>query len=167
MQSKFDFLTYSTFKNKVKFMQMYSTYLNRDWCLLDTPSSISAFHDFLSSHGCVIVKPTSGHCGQGVRCVRLEDTDIISEIINRIKKGEVFICEEKIENVYSLKKINPTSLDTLRVNTFIDKHGVVHFLDFVLRVGGKGAVIDNLNGGGVAYHVHPDWGIVDLPGKDS
>ena len=34
-------------------------------------------------------------------------------------------------------------------------------------MGGAGSIIDNLNGGGVAYHVNSIYGIVDQPSKNS
>ena len=37
----------------------------------------------------------------------------------------------------------------------------------VMRIGGPDAVVDNYFGGGVAYHVDADEGIVDRPGRNS
>ena len=167
MQTKFDFETYAMFKNKQLFNCTFKEYLNRDWLFLDSIDQKESLYELLEKHKCLIIKPISGHCGQGVQCIKKEEVQRINHLIDDIKTGGQYLCEEKIENIKSLKQLNPTSLNTIRVNTFVDKEGNVHFLDFVLRVGGAGSIIDNLNGGGVAYHVNSIHGIVDQPGKNS
>lgn len=134
---------------------------------MDSIDQKACLYELLEKHECLIIKPISGHCGQGVQCVRKEEVQRINHILDDIKTGGQYLCEGKVENIKSLKQLNPSSLNTLRANTFVDKDGNVHFLDFVLRVGGAGSIIDNLNGGGVAYHVNPSLDIVDQAGKNS
>lgn len=72
-----------------------------------------------------------------------------------------------VENEKSLKELNPTSLNTCRVVTCIDKKQKPHIVTIVLRTGSKGAIIDNARGGGSFYHIDLSTGIIDSPGRDS
>jgi len=51
-----------------------------------------------------------------------------------------------------LRKINPTSLNTVRVVSFLHK-GKVHILNFALRMGVKGSKVDNLYVGGLVVEI--------------
>lgn len=147
MQTKFDFETYVMFKNKQQFNCTFKEYLNRDWLFLVSIDQKESLYELLEKHKCLIIKPISEHYGQGVQCIKKEEVQRINHLFDDIKTGGQYLCEEKVKNISSIKQLNPTSLNTIRVNTFVDKEGNVHFLDFVLRVGGAGSIIDNLNGG--------------------
>lgn len=47
-------------------------------------------------------------------------------------------------------QFNPSSVNTIRIATYRDIKGQVHPLEAVLRIGAKGAVVDNSHSGGVA-----------------
>ena len=59
-----------------------------------------------------------------------------------------FIVQEYLEQSDVLKSLNPSSLNTLRMVSYLNKDGV-HILSSVLRVGQKGSVTDNFSSGGI------------------
>lgn len=58
--------------------------------------------------------------------------------------------EECIENIDSIKKIAPQSLNTVRIVTLIDKENKLHILAALLRMGNGSAFTDNYHDGGMA-----------------
>ena len=92
--------------------------------------------------------------------------------------GTNFVVEEVLATSDALKIINPDSVNTFRIATYLF-HGEVHHMPAVLRLGRRGSVVDNASAGGVfvgikddgilndyaftnafdkKYNVHPDTG---------
>lgn len=65
-----------------------------------------------------------------------------------------------------LSKLNPSSVNTVRVYTMIDSGGHPHVLTASLRVGGRDSEVDNYSAGGVAYPIDPETGVIFAPGID-
>lgn len=80
--------------------------------------------------------------------------------------GKSFIVEKLLSNCSELNRFNDSSLNTFRVVTCIDKKKEVHIVTILLRTGCKGAIIDNLKGGGVCWHIDLNTGVIDCPGRD-
>lgn len=74
------------------------------------------------------------------------------------------MLEEVVVNHPDIDKICSTSLNTLRIFTFV-KDGKVQILSTMLRCGILGAVVDNWGAGGVVYSVNRD-GFIDSFGVD-
>ena len=147
--------------DKHRFLKTYAPFVRRDWLFIDNTTQEAAVHEFASKHEECIVKPISSCHGNGVRKIKTSD------IMQLKQSGESFLAEEIIENCTELKSLNPTSLNTIRVVTCRDHGGALHIMAIVMRIGGPDAVVDNYFGGGVAYHVDADEGIVDRPGRNS
>lgn len=62
--------------------------------------------------------------------------------------GKNFIIQEKIEQHAEMSKLNPTSLNTLRVLSYRDG-SEVHILYVVVRIGRTGQSVDNETAGGI------------------
>ena len=106
--------------------------------------------------GQVIVKPSIG--SGGGRGIRFFDMDRLSdgEIRDVFRLyGKNFIIQEKLVQHPDLERINPGSLNTLRVITFLHE-GQVHILGATLRMGGPGSELDNISQGGYQCAVRPD-----------
>ena len=59
-----------------------------------------------------------------------------------------FIVQECVEQSHSLKALNPSSLNTIRIMTYLRSDGV-HVLSSVLRIGQPDSSTDNYSGGGI------------------
>lgn len=68
--------------------------------------------------------------------------------------GANFIVQEAVKQHEVLAKLNESSLNTIRVVSFFFK-GEVHILSTILRVGAKGAKVDNIGAGGYACVIQP------------
>ncbi|NVF11536.1 hexapeptide transferase [Anaerococcus sp. AGMB00486] len=115
-----------------------------------------AIEIILSHKGEFLVKP-SIDSGEG-RLIHFFDENTnskesIKEAIDNLKANYIF--QESVEQHEDLKRLNPSSLNTIRVVTLFFK-GEVHILSSILRIGGNGAKVDNIGAGGFACHINED-----------
>ena len=71
-----------------------------------------------------------------------------------------FVVQKLVRQHETLRQINPSSINTVRVLTFFYQ-GECHVLNAVLRIGGSGSRTDNITGGGVACGIHEDGRLFD------
>ena len=100
-----------------------------------------------------IIKPTlEGTWGQGVKLIRSENGMIpslkcsIQDLFKEYKRS--FIIQERFEQHEGIAKLNPTSLNTLRVMSYRRGNEIV-ILYAVIRIGRLNQVIDNETAGGI------------------
>ncbi|MBR3022695.1 MAG: hypothetical protein IKH59_10105 [Bacteroidaceae bacterium] len=100
-----------------------------------------------------IIKPTAmSSYGSGVQLFHAEDGFVpemkmsINDLFARYKKS--FIVQSKLEQHPDLARLNPTSVNTIRVLSYRRENEVV-ILYAVLRIGRKGKVVDNETAGGI------------------
>ena len=104
-----------------------------------------------------IIKPTlEGTWGKGVELIRTENGIIshlncsIQDLFKKYKRS--FIVQERFEQHERISRLNPTSLNTLRVMSYRMDNDVV-ILYAVIRIGRKDQVIDNETAGGIKADV--------------
>ena len=166
IQKRTNLEAYFLFDDKAKFNKAYARFMKRKWMTVDNETTVDRLQSFLNENGRIIVKPIDSHQGMGVFVVDKGQEELLESVAEKAKNGERFICEEVVENISCLREVNPSSLNTMRINTFIDKAGNVVFLGNSLRAGAAGSPVDNLHGGGVMYHVN-ERGFIDQCGYDS
>ena len=66
-----------------------------------------------------------------------------------------FVVQRIVSQHPDLAKINPTSLNTIRVVSFRFENQI-HILSTILRMGGPGSRIDNISAGGISCVIQPD-----------
>lgn len=71
-----------------------------------------------------------------------------------------FIIQEKVCQHPELKKLNPTSLNTLRILSYL-KEEQVHVLSSIIRIGKTGSFTDNNSSGGISCGIHNDGSLKD------
>lgn len=107
-------------------------------------------------HGRILIKPSVGS-GQG-HGIRFFDSESLSreDILALFRSyGENFIVQDKMGQHEVLAALNPNSLNTIRVVTFLHR-GEVHILTAILRVGGGSNEVDNTSQGGYKSTIQPD-----------
>ena len=108
-----------------------------------------------------IIKPTVDTCnGDGVSSFDNTNREIITDQIKSY--GNDFAVQKKLKACKELEKLNPTSLNTIRICTYraLDKK-VYYVPNSFLRIGGKGSVKDNVSSGGGSLHVSRDGSVGD------
>lgn len=108
----------------------------------------------------VFIKPIAGMKGRG--CYRIQLDDLIDiEKINKIYevliKGHSIIQEVIVQHD-DINKINPYSINTIRMDTYINEEGHVEVLSALMRFGRKGSVVDNTASGGFIIYLDLETG---------
>lgn len=105
----------------------------------------------------LIVKP-SIESGGGfmVNILPIQDIDkgeIVEDILNMFKSYKNdFVVQEFVEQSPAMARLNESSLNTLRIMSYLNNDGV-HIISSVVRIGNAGKTTDNFKSGGVACGV--------------
>ena len=151
----------SLFLDKVRFNNRFANYVRRAWldCSKSDSETIATFIEHY--HSCII-KPTDSACGVGIRKIYREQ---LGDLKLADFAGQNYILEEAIENCADIAKLNPSSLNTLRVVTATDNKGVPHIITIVLRMGVGDNITDNAHQGGIACCVDSLTGTLSAVGR--
>jgi hypothetical protein len=155
----------SNVHGKIAEYQTFKDYIRRDWMILDQTTSQEDLMSFITKNKVVFAKPNHGDQGKGVLKIKSNDVDAINNLIE-LSKQQPYVVDGVVENDENISVINPSSLNTIRAYTLINKDGSVRILTIMLRVGKKGSHVDNWGSGGVGYDFDLDTGICVSYGRD-
>lgn len=141
------------FRDKVLFNETFSEYLHRDWMFLNG-DNLEEFEEFLKDKKEIMVKPSSGSCGQGIEKLTVSSHEP-GELYKKLLAEGRCLVEEVATQCEVIGRLHPTSINTLRVVT-LNQKVVVAFL----RIGNKGYVVDNFNHEGLAAPIDIEDGII-------
>ncbi len=151
----------NVFHEKILFLEKFSSFIKRAWIKTDSLSD-EAIKDFLRTHSNIVVKASYGDSGKEVEVINLTEEDDLDAVLEHIKAQKFNLIEEQIFNCDEIKELNPSSLNTLRIVT-VNNGTNVNILFTGIRIGGKGAKIDNISQGGKVARVNHETGIIDSP----
>ncbi len=151
--------------NKALFDRQFSELVRRDF-FYPPEAGFPAFEAFLERHGEFVLKPVSGIQGRGIELI---ETRALSdpEAFYRRCREEQFLLEERIRQHPALDRIDPYSLNSVRVNAARDRQGRVRLIGACLKAGTGQAVSDNFHAGGLAYPLDLNTGRVCGPGRNN
>jgi len=146
------------FDNKNEFNRYFSEFIRREW-LYAPDASDQQIEDFLRTQEQIIVKPHDASYGIGVhKALYAEVTDM--RAFCESARKERSLLEEIVKQHADLGSINPTSVNTIRINTVVDQEGVPHVLCAALRIGRGESIADNLHSGGIGARIDLDSGVL-------
>jgi hypothetical protein len=151
---------YNLLLDKSAFNRRYSKYVKRSY-ITTLDHSWSDLTDFLSVNSKTIAKPLDSSCGRGVFLLDKSKSDYQSKVDNLRNLFDEkcsYILEEAICNCDEIRRIAPSSLNTVRIVTVIDKNKKLHIIAALLRMGDGIAVVDNYHDGGVACAIDLESG---------
>lgn len=116
----------------------------------------------MSEEECFIKKAADSWGGLGV--VYFKPSDHTVEELEEIIKG--FPCDiviqQGIKQSKAIAKVNPDSVNTIRTMSMLKKDGTVKIYSSILRMGIKGAKVDNASSGGISTGIKPDGRLKDV-----
>ena len=125
-----------------------------------------AFADAFRENTVLVKKNNFQSLGKETEKIEItENTDLHALYKQISAKGQYFILEEMIKPHPLFRRLNPDSVNTVRIVTFMDRSESV-VLDAFLRIGRKNSFVDNGGSGGIFVHVDPEKGITDSHGID-
>lgn len=156
---KYNVRTYrDLFNNKWKFNNKFKKFTKRDFMLLDENNE-KEFNEFCKGKEYIIAKPIDGTHGDGIMKIK-PDKGTYKKLI----KGESRLIEDYIIQDKGMDKLNPSSINTLRIVTLYDQ-GVSSIVCTYLRVGNH-KIVDNFNNGGMVVPINTDTGIIEYKAID-
>ena len=155
---------YHFFDNKSEFYRKFAPYVGREW--LDfSQASREEFLRFWQDREAVMVKPEDGTGGKGVEKLFRKDYPDLEALYNTLKAGNTGVVEEVLAQHPDLDRLNPCSINTLRIVTILNESGP-HIVYAHIRIGNGGRPVDNLHSGGMFAPLDMDTGRVQYPGYD-
>lgn len=137
------------FHDKRQFDKLFSEFVNRD-SMSVTTCDLKLDH-FLDEHPKVVLKKSGGCSGKQVYVSK--DTDTKDSLKRLIETEGYDLVEEAITNCAEIKRLNPTSLNTMRVVTF-RSGSYFKIICACLRIGAIGSFVDNLSQGGTSARIN-------------
>lgn len=150
---------------KIAEYKTFADYIHRPWMILDKNTDILQLKEFIDKNEVVFAKPNHGDQGKGVLKIQSNDVNAINNLIE-LSKQQPYVVDGVVENDENISVINPSSLNTIRAYTLINKDGSVRILTIMLRVGKIGSHVDNWGAGGVGYDFDLNTGICVGYGRD-
>ncbi len=106
----------------------------------------------------IFLKPTQGHQGIGIVLlnkvtIQEQSFQVLEALINNS-----YIHQEVVIQHSEVSMIHNKSINTIRLETFIDKKDKIHFLGAYMRFGSGDSVVDNISSGGFFVPVNIEKG---------
>lgn len=152
---------YQLLHNKYKFYEKFKPMFNRDACVLRKGKEADEFTEFCRKNKRYIAKPLCGRGGGGVTIREHDGTEegIASEAEFLFSQSDEWICEEVIRQDPRMSVLNASSVNTVRIYSFMNKRGFFVF-ETDIRMGREGFDVDNACSGGITAGLDPKTGKV-------
>lgn len=149
------------FDDKRRFNETFRDYILRDWLYMpdSTPDQVRAF---LTRNGRFLAKDNLGTQGKSIFLYDTKEVD--PDAFLREYSGKPFLLEAFITQHPAVTELNPSTVNTVRIQT-IRKGDKVVLVGGCIRCGGADAFVDNFHQGGVAYPLDMDTGRVTGQGR--
>ena len=145
-------------KDKYERYRLFSDFFHRDVIRIEGPEDKVKYMHFLEKNTCMVVKPIAGTKGHGVQILNSDDVGTIEALSE--KTDLPVMIEQILSQGKELAAFHPSSINTLRVVTAINREGEVCVLFALLRVGQGESVVDNVGSGGLVCLIDHKAGIV-------
>jgi hypothetical protein len=153
------------FDDKATFNALFKDDIKRSWMPLTADTPLAGFKAFLKENPDIIAKPLEGSSGVGIARYTAKDFKGREEEFQKELLGKgIGILEQRLIQHDKMMAMCPNSVNTVRIATLLGdkKQGVVYAF---LRIG-IGAVMDNVDCGGMAARVDLDTGKLLTVGAD-
>lgn len=138
-------------------------FYHRRVMLLDSDSTIAEAAALGCRAGELVAKPANQCGGRGVQL--LSGGDSKEEWLSLLKDKQGWVVEERIEQDAALAQWNPSSVNTIRINTF-QRNGQVTLFTSFIRTGRSGSFVDNGFLGGLFASIDTETGVIFTDGYD-
>ena len=135
-------------------------YRRRLWLLQE--SNLEKVITYGTNAGLLVAKPADRCGGRGVQLLTGSSQEEWRELL---KDKQGWVIEECIVQDERLTQWNPSSVNTIRMNSFLHNGKVTFFTAFI-RTGRHGAFVDNGAQGGLFASIDTDTGVIFTDGYD-
>lgn len=150
-------------RDKFAFYQRFKEFFKRDVCKITGPEDKAEFIKFCDKHTGFIAKPMGGMCGIGCMIIKVENNS--EELYENLSSKGSWIIEELIIQHESMAQWNSSSVNTVRLPSFMNSTGF-HVMKPFFRSGRTGSVVDNAAQGGMFAIVDEKKGMLATDGMN-
>ena len=152
--------------NKYNFYQLAKPFFRREAIKIDSLEQENDFSAFVKKYGKVFVKPLEGSKGKGAHVYSYVDDESSATYYKELLgEGTSWMVEELIRQSAAMGQWNETSVNTIRIPSFL-RDGKFTVIWTRMRMGKKGAIVDNAGAGGIVVNVDPETGVITSDGID-
>lgn len=123
------------------------------------------FLEFFNRHNEFIFKPLDEHSGHGIMKVKLNEVSKAEQWFDYTMRNIHGIVEELIVQGKRMNEINPNTINSCRIVTFVNGDDVT-FIGGALRMGVGNALTDNAGSGGIYASIDVENGIIQSDAKN-
>lgn len=153
-------------REKDSFYHLTAPFFKRDVCIIKSIKDKDSFIEFVKKQPIFFAKPLKGTLGKGCKIVDISSWNSYDEAFAEFLSQGDWILEEKIKQDDKMAVWNKSSINTVRVTSFLNKKDERVVLQPIIRAGREGAIIDNSGAGGLFAVYDPKTGIVITDGVD-
>jgi hypothetical protein len=135
-----DYQLFKDFAVRPLYLYIHGMYYDADLKFISPDQAISHLSEYEDD---IVIKGESGWGGLQVRVVH--SSQFTPELL---KEGFNYVIQPYVKQHPILNEVYPDSVNTLRVNTFLKKDGIVSVKCVWLRFGADGSKVDNITSGG-------------------
>lgn len=146
-------------EDKFYFYNIMKSYFKREACIITNESDRLSFISFTKKHTRFIAKPNSGSFGANTKVWNMTGLDANAVFDELISNKSTWIVEDLIEQAPEMGQFNQSSVNSVRIPTFLTLGGVKIFGTF-MRIGRNGSVVDNAGAGGIFVRIDEETGQV-------
>lgn len=141
------------FDNKILTYNMFREFYDREMLLITSDSDREAFASFCRRHPCFVRKPVNGSLGNGVALEEAHgEAEIHALFLHLRRELGTFLCEERVVAHPDLRRLNPDSVNVVRLTTYHDGTNT-HILWPWQKIGRSGQLTDNAGAGGLSVGI--------------
>ena len=154
------------FNNKINTYKKFKKYYQRDAISIKGEKDKKKFFEFINKHRTFVKKNANESCGRSIELIDLQNiADDEESLFQKFVSETEMILEEVVYQGTIMENLNPSSVNTVRCITLNTKQGIVTPYCF-LKVGRKGAFIDNGKAGGILVGIDNMYGVLNTEGVD-
>ena len=154
--------------NKYNFYLKNKQFFGRECFLLSKQTTFDSFEKFiLSQNGEVFVKENKGSFGFNASRIRYTNSTELNLNFKKLQnKGDEWIVEGVVTQSNLISAWNESSVNTIRIPSYLKSDGSHSILMPFIRTGRKGAVVDNAGAGGIFAVIDEKTGRIITDGAD-
>lgn len=146
--------------DKYRTADLFRDYYRREFILCSSLTDEEAFVGMGLKFGTLVAKPVDACGGRGIRILKESDQQgWCARFAELMADSHRYIVEELIVQDPFMARWNPSSVNTVRLNT-INSKGRIAFLSANMRCGSQGAFVDNCVQGGYCANIDPATGLI-------
>ena len=136
------------FNDKLSFNKIFHDYLGREFLDI-SETDYDDFVSFCKDRSKIFAKPADSCSGKGIyRNFEIDQDADLKELYDYLKEHKLFVEDSILQNE-KMSSLHPSSINTVRVTTVLDKNDIPHVMYALQRIGTENRSVDNVGSGGI------------------